>query len=77
MNLKEVKLLVEDMGLSDEATQKVDAILAPFTENDEIGDEIVDQIMVIMDSEIDVNDLVEDIDEDIVADIDKTANKSG
>ena len=76
MNLKEVRLLVADMGLSEEANKKVDVILATFSENEEVSEEIVNQIMMIMDSEIDINELVEDVDEDIVAGIDKTDDKS-
>ena len=66
MTTKEAREIVAGMELSKETLEKVEAILGVYTENDEIPEEVLNNILLIMDSEIDVQKIVEEGDNNSV-----------
>lgn len=66
MTTKEAREIVAGMELSKETLEKVESILGVYTENDEIPEEVLNNILLIMDSEIDVQKIVEEGDSNSV-----------
>lgn len=63
MTAKEAKEIVMGMELSADTLIKVDEILSVYTENDEVPEEIINNVLLIVDKEVDIDKLVGDEEE--------------
>lgn len=60
MTKKEAKEIILGMELSNKLLSEVTGILNNYTENDEIPEEVIDNILLMVDKEMDINKLVDD-----------------
>lgn len=68
MKIEEVKKIVVDMGLSAGSMEQIDKIIVGYKDEDEVGDDVVNQIIAIADLEMDANKIAADVyDEGVLA----------
>lgn len=68
MKIEEVKKIVADMGLSAGSMEQIDKIIVGYKDEDEVGDDVVNQIIAIADLEMDANKIAADVyDEGVLA----------
>ena len=61
MTAKEAREIVMEMDLSGEIVARIEKILADYSEDEEISNEVIDRILLIVDTEIETVELAENI----------------
>ena len=61
MTAKEAREIVVEMGLSEEVVTRIEEILADYSDDEEIPNEVIDRILLIVDAEVETVELAEEI----------------